>query len=160
MNNCLYFSTSDLAVFSYRGVQIWPSPTVTVMAKSTHKDKECPSVYIGCGVHRRLLSLPCLTLLICATPSVGRGWAHRSHRQVWLRGPIIPRVVLQEGRLAAAVPACVRRLVGGTAQWHRWPGATPVHRGPRCVSFSFVLSWTGLSGTQVKSRTNLHTTSY
>lgn len=87
-----------------------------------------------------------------------RGWAHRSHRQVWLRWPIIPGVVLQEGRLAAAVPASLRRLVGGTAQWHRWPGATPVHRGPRCVSFYFGLFWMWLSSTQFKSRINLHVT--
>lgn len=42
--------------------------------------------------------------------------------------------MLQEGRLPAAVPAGIGRLVGGTAQRHRRPGTSPVHRGAGHVS--------------------------
>ena len=85
------------------------------------------------------MSLPSLTylsdILHLSNPlSVDRGRAHWSHCQIWLCWALFPRVVLQEGRLPAAVSASIRRLVGGTAQRDRWPGATPVYRGPRYVS--------------------------
>lgn len=54
--------------------------------------------------------------------------------------------MLQEGRLPAAVPAGIGRLVGGTAQRHRRPGTSPVHRGAGHVSMQPIDTHTASRG--------------
>lgn len=65
---------------------------------------------------------------------VHRGWAHWSYCQVWLCWALFQRAIFQKGRLSAAVSAGIWGLVGRTAQWYRWLGATPVYCSPRHVS--------------------------